>query len=298
MHQNKHTPVLLDQVLAYLDPKPGETYLDMTAGYGGHAKAVLEKTKDSKATLVDRDQSSIDYLKLHFKKKNVSTVHKDFLAASQDLLNRGSHFDLILADLGMSSPHLNMASRGFSLANEGPLDMRMDLGQTLSAETVVNNYDEKRLAELIRDYGEEPKAKRIARAIIENRPIKTTTELAKIVTTVIKRRGKIHPATKTFQAIRLEVNKELEQLEKALPMWLKLLSTGGRIVVISFHSLEDRLVKNTFNEASRAGYEASLKLLTKHPITADKQELFLNPRARSAKLRAAVKIKINPAIHL
>ncbi len=292
MHQNKHQPVLLDEVLAYLDPGPGESYLDLTAGYGGHALAILAKTKYSPAVLIDRDEQAIGYLSRHIKGKDVSLLHQDFLGASQDLVKKGQQFDLILADLGVSSPHLNMASRGFSFVDEGPLDMRMDQRQTLTAETVVNNYSEKHLAQIIRSYGEEPKAKKIARAIVKNRSVKTTQELAKIVTQAVHRAGKIHPATRTFQALRIEVNQELEQLERALPLWLELLKPGGRIAVISFHSLEDRLVKKTLAEASGRGYDASLKLLSKHPITSDKKELFFNPRARSAKLRAAVKIKI------
>jgi 16S rRNA (cytosine1402-N4)-methyltransferase len=171
------------------------------------------------------------------------------LGISQDLIKQGKQFDLILADLGVSSPHLNTASRGFSFDLEGPLDMRMDQRQSLSAEQVVNGYSEKHLSTLIRTFGEEPKAKKIARAIVRNRPVKTTKELAKIVTEVVRRKGKAHPATKTFQALRVEVNSELEQLTKALPLWLELLKPGGRMAVISFHSLEDRLVKKAFKEA-------------------------------------------------
>ena len=294
--QNKHQPVLLEEVLAYLAPQPGETYLDLTAGYGGHATSIMAKTKNSQAVLVDRDEQAIGYLEKHFKGKNISLIHQDFLSTSQDLLKKGQQFDLILADLGVSSPHLNTASRGFSFNSVGPLDMRMNQTQTLTAEGVVNNYTEKRLAEIIRLYGEEPKAKRIAHAITRQRPVLTTRELANIVARVVPRRGKIHPATKTFQALRLEVNRELEQLEKALPIWIDLLKPNGRIAIISFHSLEDRLVKKALAEESGRTYDARLRLLSKHAITSDKKELFSNPRARSAKLRAAVKIKTSHLI--
>ncbi len=294
MHRNKHHPVLLAEVLTYLAPEEGQTYLDLTAGYGGHAKAILAKTKNSPAVLIDRDKSAIDYLKNQIKTKNVNLIHQDFLSASQKLLKDKTQFDLILADLGVSSPHLNTASRGFSFAIEGPLDMRMDQSQTLTAEQIVNGYSEKQLAQAIRSYGEEPKAKKIAKSIVRNRPVISSKELANIVTTAVRRRGKTHPATKTFQALRIEVNQELQQLEAALPLWLELLSPGGRIAIISFHSLEDRLVKKAFKEAGGQGYDATLKLLTKQPVTSDKNELFTNPRARSAKLRAAVKIKTRP----
>jgi 16S rRNA (cytosine1402-N4)-methyltransferase len=186
-----------------------------------------------------------------------------------------------------------MASRGFSIQREGPLDMRMDNNQALNAATIINTYSEAALIELIRRYGEEPSAHKIAKAVIQHRPLHTTTELANLVEkTVWRGRGKVHPATRTFQALRIAVNDELGQLEQSLPVWNELLRPGGRLAVISFHSLEDRLVKQYFQAASGGQYDASLHLLTKHPATASHQELAFNPRARSAKLRAAVKIKM------
>ena len=284
-----HEPVLMAEVLQYLHPHTGDIYLDVTAGYGGHAKEILARTKAS-AVLIDRDHFAIDYLAERFGKQSVELVQRDFLTASQQLLESGRRFDLILADLGVSSPHLNMASRGFSIQREGPLDMRMDNNQALNAATIINTYSEAALIELIRRYGEEPSAHKIAKAIVQYRPINTTIELADLITKAVPRgRGKVHPATRTFQALRIAVNDELGQLEQALPIWNELLRPGGRLAVISFHSLEDRLVKQYFQAASGGQYDATLHLLTKHPATASHQELVFNPRARSAKLRSAVK---------
>lgn len=291
--QNKHIPVLLDAALQYLSPKAGESYLDLTAGYGGHAEAILERTlTPAKAVLVDRDNNAVNELQQKFSGQPVKIIHQDFLGASQRLLKVGKRFNLILADLGVSSPHLNMASRGFSIRLDGPLDMRMDQGQSLSAETIVNTYSETELADLLHSYGEEPRARTIARAIVANRPVKTTTQLADIVASSSGWRGsKVHPATRSFQALRIAVNSELEQIKQALPLWVKLLEEGGRLVVISFHSLEDRIVKQGLAAVSGNRYDATLQLLTKHPVTGSDQEIAFNPRARSAKLRAAAKIK-------
>ncbi len=287
----QHYPVLLEETLAALDPKEGESYLDLTAGYGGHASAVLDRTlQKPHFTLVDRDQNAGIYLEQKFG-KDVEIIQKDFLAASQELVAKGRHYDLILADLGVSSPHLDNASRGFSLKTDGPLDMRMDETQGLTAAYIVNNYDEAELVRILRTYGEEPRAKKIASLIVEHRPITTTHALANIVAHAWPGYSKVHPATRTFQAIRIAVNDELELLEKSLPIWVNLLAPGGRIAVISFHSLEDRIVKRFFNENAGNRYDAILRLLNKQPVTAGHDELVFNPRARSAKLRAAVKIK-------
>jgi 16S rRNA (cytosine1402-N4)-methyltransferase len=286
----KHFPVLLDDVLKVLTPKEGDSYLDLTAGYGGHADAILERTlQPEKATLVDRDQNAIDYLSEKFQGSGIQLIHKDFLGATEELQAQGKQFDLILADLGVSSPHLDNASRGFSLRTEGPLDMRMDETQSLTAYQVVNNYKEAELVDILRRYGEEPRANKIARLITSNRPIATTTQLATIVARAWPGHSKVHPATRTFQAIRLVVNSELEQLASALPRWIDLLVPGGRIAVISFHSLEDRIVKNILAEYAGDRYDAVLSLLTKQPVTGSDTEIVFNPRARSAKLRAAVK---------
>lgn len=294
--QKLHIPVLPVAVLQYLDPHPGETYLDLTAGYGGHADSVLYRTLNAPATLVDRDKTAVDHLKKRFRNGPVKIVCQDFLTASQALEKANQQFDLILADLGVSSPHLNTASRGFSLSHNGPLDMRMDIDQALTAETIINTYSEAELSDLFKRYGEEPFARRIAKTIVQNRPLKQTTDLAELIAKVVRRKNhKIHPATRVFQALRIAVNNELEQLEKALPIWFDLLKPGGRLAVISFHSLEDRIVKRALKEVSSGHYDATMQLLTKTPVSASPEETAINPRARSAKLRAAVKNKNLPA---
>lgn len=289
----EHIPVLLNEVLEYLNPREGETYLDLTGGYGGHAQAVLERTKaPKKAVLVDRDPAAVKTLEERFTKKGVKVRQTDFLSASEELASENKRFDLILADLGVSSPHLNQASRGFSFASDGPLDMRMDTTQGLTAEKVVNTYSKEELTDILRRYGEEPKAQQIAALIVGNRPITTTKQLADIAAKAWPGYSKVHPATRTFQAIRVAVNDELGQLEKSLPIWLdQLLAPGGRIAIISFHSLEDRLVKQALAERAGSRYDATLQILTKKPVVASNDEIAFNPRARSAKLRAAVKQK-------
>lgn len=286
-----HIPVLLEPVLQYLDPQSGESYLDLTAGYGGHASAIMERTNAPEATaLVDRDQTAIDALQERFGDA-VDIRHSDFLAAVQTLVQEGKQFDMILADLGVSSLHLDIASRGFAFMQSGPLDMRMDQSAGLTAEQIVNTYDEEQLVAILKQYGEEPKAKRIAQLIIQHRPFKTTDELATIVAKAYPGRSKVHPATRTFQALRIAVNDELGQIQQALPLMVQLLAPGGRIGIISFHSLEDRIVKQAFNELAGDRYDAELRLVHKKPIVGDNTEIVFNPRARSAKLRVAVKIK-------
>jgi len=289
-----HIPVLMSEVLHFLHPQKADSYLDLTAGYGGHANAVLESTlSPDKATLVDRDQYAIGYLQQRFRGQGVEIIHQDYLSASQELLVAGRQYSLILADLGVSSPHLDSASRGFSLKTDGPLDMRMDDRQSVTAHDIVNSYDEATLTDLLIRYGQEPRARKIARLIVEHRPISGTRQLASIVAQAWPGHSKVHPATRTFQALRIAVNDELAQLERALPIWIDLLAPEGRIVVISFHSLEDRLVKVAFNQEAGDHYDARLRLLTKHPVEGSQAEIVLNPRARSAKLRAAVKTKTN-----
>lgn len=292
MSQIIHTPVLLDAVIRYLAPKEGESYLDLTAGYGGHAEAVLSRTQVPKAaTLVDRDQTAIEALE-GLRKQGARVVHAGFEEASWLLLQQKQSFDMILADLGVSSLHLNTASRGFAFSLDGPLDMRMDQRAELTADIVVNSYPQAKLEALIRHYGEEPRAKAVAAAIVQHRPLDSTQALAATVAAALPKGGRVHPATRTFQAIRIAVNDELGQLERSLPLWLDLLAPGGRLAVISFHSLEDRLVKRAFAEEAGDRYDAHFRLLTKHPVAADDAELAFNPRARSAKLRAvAAKIK-------
>ena len=290
-NKNKHDPVLLEAVLKYLRPKPDESYLDLTAGYGGHAEAILERTKKpSLVTLVDRDSNATTYLNEQFADLGVTIIKKDYLSASRELLKNGEKYNLIFADIGVSSPHLNEASRGFSIKSDGPLDMRMDQTQSLMASDIVNSYKEDQLAQILRDYGEERRAKKIASEIVTNRPIQGTEQLAQIIKKISPGYSRVHPATLTFQAVRIAVNDELEQLKRALPIWVDLLEPGGRLGVITFHSLEDRIVKQFFKELSGYRYDSVLELITKRPVIADRDELVINPRSRSAKLRVVAKI--------
>ena len=296
MHQNphktNHQPVLLAETLKYLEPIKGDSYLDVTAGYGGHARAILELTSNYKdAVLIDRDKHAVKELKAEFKDSGVAIRHMDYLSASRELLDSDKRFDLILADLGVSSPHLNEVNRGFSFGIEGPLDMRMDQDQDKTAWDVVNKASEEELADILWRFGEEPKARQIARQITKSRPVNTTAELADIAKKAWPGRSKVHPATRTFQAIRIAVNNELDQLNQALPIWLKLLNPGGRLAIISFHSLEDRLVKQFMAGEAGNRYDSTLRILTKRPVMADPREIANNPRSRSAKLRVAVKQK-------
>ena len=284
-----HIPVLLSEVLATLEPHPGEKYLDLTAGYGGHASKVLDVTQNYKdSCLVDRDEFAVEYLKSKFP-SSITIKHENFYSAMLQLIKCGNTFDLILADFGVSSPQLDMKERGFSLKHDGPLDMRMDRRQKKTADDIINKYSERELAELFIKYGEESpgRAAMLARIIIHHRPIHSTVELAELVRMRLHGYSRIHPATKIFQALRIEVNDELGEIERALPLLPKLLNPGGRVGIITFHSLEDRLVKEYFREASSHGEESELSVINKKPIIAESDELIINPRARSAKFRAA-----------
>ena len=290
-HPPHHVPVLFDAVLKELAPKPGESYLDLTAGYAGHASAVLELTKnDKESVLVDRDEYAIMHLK-SFEDRGVRLMHTDFVSAATQLREEGTTFDLILIDLGVSSPQLDQGERGFSFKHSGPLDMRMDRTQSHTAADLVNTASIQQLTTIIHEYGEEPymQAKNIAEQIVANRPFSDTETLASLIKQNYRgRQGKIHPATRTFQALRIAVNDELGQVKAILPLLPKLLAKGGRVAVISFHSLEDRLVKRSFKDQTDSGLEAELEVLTKKPISGATDDVH-NPRSRSAKLRVAVK---------
>ncbi|MBQ6375324.1 16S rRNA (cytosine(1402)-N(4))-methyltransferase RsmH [Candidatus Saccharibacteria bacterium] len=287
-----HTPVLLSEVLASLRPQPHESYLDLTAGYGGHAESILDATRNYKSSvLVDRDEFAIQYLKSKFQEhKDLTLLHTDFCSAMLQLLECGRTFDIILADFGVSSPQLDMKERGFSFRYEAPLDMRMDQRQSLTAADVINKRSERDLAEIFVKYGEETpgRAKMLAREIVHHRPFRTTTELADLIK---EKSGftHIHPATRIFQAIRIVVNDELGEIERALPLLPQLMNKHGRLGIITFHSLEDRLVKDFMKEASGHGEESTLTIDFKKPLVASPQELVINPRARSAKLRVATR---------
>lgn len=286
-----HVPVLLDATLDLLQPKEGESYLDLTAGYGGHAHAFLEKTRNfTDSVLVDRDEYAIEHLQ-RFAQQGTRVFHTDFVSAAHELIAEQKKFDIVVVDLGVSSPQLDQATRGFSFAKSGPLDMRMDRSNSTTAEYIVNTYSQEALTDIIIKFGEEQRsfARRIAAGIVKERPFSHTTQLADMIAHL--HRGKwqrVHPATRTFQALRIEVNQELAQVEAVLPLLPRLLHQNGRVGVISFHSLEDRLVKQYFKEQAQAGFEAELQLLNKKPLDGATYDVH-NPRSRSAKLRGAVK---------
>jgi 16S rRNA (cytosine1402-N4)-methyltransferase len=286
-----HIPVLLEATVQQLDPKEGENYLDLTAGYGGHARAILDKTHNfSDSVLVDRDDYAIQRLE-SFSKKGVQLVHTDFVTAAKQLIKEGRTFNMVLIDLGVSSPQLDQNERGFSFVHSGPLDMRMDRRQSRSAKTLVNTATVGELTRIITEYGEEPLgfANAIVKAIAKSRPLETTEQLATLIQETYRGRWKkIHPATRTFQALRIAVNDELKLIEDLLPLLPSLLKPGGRLGIISFHSLEDRLVKQYLKNEFDQGYEAELLPITKKAMAGKLYDVH-NPRSRSSKLRVAVK---------
>lgn len=286
-----HVPVLLETTLELLSPKEGENYLDLTAGYGGHARRFLEATDNfAESVLVDQDEFAISKLD-EFRQRGTQLLHTDFVSAARGLIEEGRQFNIILVDLGVSSPQLDQEARGFSFTKNGPLDMRMDRRQEETAAMLVNKLSERELTQIIVRYGEEPfgQARRTAQAIVADRPFTETAPLAETIKLATRGKWKkIHPATRTFQALRIAVNRELKQIEELLPLLPQLLKSQGRVGVISFHSLEDRLVKQYFKEEKNAGYEAELEILTKKPRDGVTYDVH-NPRARSSKLRVAVK---------
>ncbi len=289
MPEEIHQPVLLEAVLKVLQPQPGESYLDLTAGYAGHASRILDVTQNYKdAVLVDRDAFAVEWLTRKFAGTPVEIKQTNFYNAALQEIQCGRTFDLILADFGVSSPQLDQEERGFAFAKSGPLDMRMDQRQTLTADTIINHASTKELTDIFVRYGElsPRRAQTTAQKIVHGRPWQDTVQLATQVAG--PSRGRKHPATQIFQALRIAVNDELGEIERTLPLLPQLLKPGGRVALISFHSLEDRLVKQYFKEVSSYGEESKLKILTKTPITAEHNELVINPRARSAKLRAAI----------
>ena len=288
-----HNPVLLSEVLAALAPQADESYLDLTAGYAGHAEKVLAITRNYKdSVLVDRDENSIKFLKDKFSSESPEIIHDDFYSAAFSLVTCGRTFDMILADFGVSSPQLDNPGRGFSFMENGPLDMRMDPSQNLTAKELVNHASLSSIADILQKYGELSPglSRKVALNIIQSRPINDTLTLSNVILKVMPRRGRIHPEARVFQALRIAVNDELSIIEKTLPLLPDLLNPGGRVAIITFHSLEDRLVKNYFKEATSFGEESKLKIITKNPGTAGSLELGINSRARSAKLRVAVRV--------
>lgn len=277
-----HIPVLSEQVLDGLRVKAGGRYLDATVGGAGHSELILQAAENVSLVALDQDLQALAAAKERLKGwgEQVSFVHTNFARYQPGELR----FDGILADIGVSSTQLDQAQRGFSFRAEAPLDMRMDSTQELTAEEIVNHWDEKTIADTIYEYGEERLSRRIARKIIDGRPFNTTTELAYAIGGAFPpkaRRGRIHPATRTFQALRIAVNGELDVLTEFLakaPDWL---NPEGRLALISFHSLEDRIVKYAYRGDER------LQIITKKPLVASREEVSGNKRSRSAKLRVA-----------
>ncbi|WP_457567183.1 16S rRNA (cytosine(1402)-N(4))-methyltransferase RsmH [Desulfurobacterium sp.] len=288
-----HPPVLLNEAIKFLKAEEGGIFVDATLGGGGHTEAILRANPENRVIAIDRDEEAIERAIKRLERfgDRLSVYHANFAQIGVVLEREGiSSVDGVLFDLGVSHFQLR-GERGFSFWKDDPLDMRMDRNQKLTAAEVVNKLSEKELADIIFRYGEERFSRRIARAIVNSRkkkPIETTLELARIVESAIPgkvRAGKRkHPATKTFQAIRIYVNKELESIELAIPEAIEKLSFGGRIVVITFHSLEDRIVKTIFRDRQ------DLKILTRKPVVPSDGEVAANPAARSAKLRAAEKV--------
>jgi len=288
-----HIPVLCKEVLESLELKPGMTILDCTLGAGGHAQEMLKRiTPGGKLIAIDQDAEAIENAKERLKdfKESLIIVNDNFKNVGAILKELGiGKVNGAVFDLGVSSEQLGLAERGFAIKLEGPLDMRMDKSQQLSAYELVNKLHKEELSKIFKEYGEERYHERIAKAIVLERhkdPIETTSRLAQIVTRSIPKRGfyKIHPATRVFQALRIAVNKELEALEKGIEETVDSLEPGARICVISYHSLEDRIVKNKFKDFKKQG---KIDILTKKPLVPEFEEIKSNPRSRSAKLRAA-----------
>jgi 16S rRNA (cytosine1402-N4)-methyltransferase len=283
-----HVAVLFQQVIDALAPHDGGHYIDGTVGAGGHATGILQASSPTGRLLgLDADPAALKIAqeKLAQFGDRAVLVHSNYdrlseVAAANGFLPANG----IVLDLGLSSIQLADAQRGFSFQSDGVLDMRMNPADVTTAADLVNSLDEKSLANLIFEYGEERASRRIARAIMQARPIRTASQLAQVIERAVGRRGRIHPATRTFQALRIATNRELERLESVLPQIENVLAPGGRVAIISFHSLEDRIVKNFFRSS------AKLRVLTKHPIQPSEQEIENNSRSRSAKLRVAEKI--------
>ena len=300
-----HIPVLLKEVLTGLNPHPGQRFIDGTVGAGGHTQAILEASApDGQILALDADPAALALAcqrvasygnRVHFVKANFSEMVA--IASSHQF----TPVHGVLLDLGLSSAQLEAPGRGFSFQTEDPLDMRYDPSSSTTATHLINNLSQYELADLLYRFGEERRSRAIARAVVAARPIHTTAQLADVVARAVGgRRGtKIHPATRTFQALRIAVNDELSMLSRALPAAVSLLAVGGRLAVISFHSLEDRIVKDFVRRESRdcicgpeqpvctCKHQATLQIITRKPIIASSREIAVNPRARSAKLRIA-----------
>jgi 16S rRNA (cytosine1402-N4)-methyltransferase len=291
-----HVPVLLKEAIDFLAVRRGGTYIDATVGLGGHSYEIAKRLGAPGHLIgLDKDPAALEIAREKLAPNQpdwpeVTLLHRSFaeIAKGEDRAT----VDGILADIGVSSLQLDNAARGFSFQAEGPLDMRMDPRSERTAEQVVNHLDERQLADVIYEFGEERRSRRIARAICRSRPIQTTAQLADVISAAARPMNqaerRIHPATRTFQALRIFVNRELDDLKALLEAAPQILKPGGRVVVISFHSLEDRIVKDAFRGS--ANQDRYYRILTKKPVTASEEEADRNPRARSAKLRAAERV--------
>jgi len=299
MSKPQHVPVLLEEVLQHLNVRPGGVIVDATLGLGGHSAEIARWLgATGKLICFDRDPQAMELAKARFVDLKAElgdampqvVFEPRAFSEAAGVIAPGS-LDGLLADFGVSSLQLDEAQRGFSFRSEGPLDMRMDTRSGETAEQVVNQEDENELADLIYEFGEERRSRRIARAIVRARPIRTTAELASIISAAAPsmKGDKIHPATRTFQALRIRVNDELGEIRTLLQCAPSLLKPGGRLALISFHSLEDRLVKDSFREAAR---NKIFEVLTKKPVIAEEQEQMRNPRSRSAKMRVAERLEL------
>ena len=291
----KHVPVLTKEVLQYLDPKKNENFIDCTIGQGGHTALILDNNKPRGMVLgIDQDLRQIENCRLSINDKRLILVNDSYINIKEIVKeNKFEPVNGILLDLGYSSWQIEESGKGFSFQKDEPLDMRYDTKQSLTAKFIVNEYSEFQIDRILKEYGEERFAKQIAKKIVEERKInkiESTLQLVEIIKKTIPFKfshSRIHCATRTFQALRITVNNELNNLTKVLPDAVSILSSGGRMVIISFHSLEDRIVKNFLRDSEKQG---SIKILTKKPLTAQVSELDINPRSRSAKLRAFKKI--------
>jgi len=298
-----HVPVLLKEAIDFLNVRRGGTYIDATVGLGGHSYEIAKRLGAPGHLIgLDKDPAALERAREKLVVSRSSLVvgqtdwpkitlrHQSFGEIAND--QRPTTIDGLLADIGVSSLQLSDAARGFSFQADGPLDMRMDPQSERTAEQVVNHLDERELADVIYEFGEERRSRRIARAIVRSRPIRSTAHLADVISAAARPMNqaerRIHPATRTFQALRIFVNRELDDLKVLLEAAPRILKPGGRVVVISFHSLEDRIVKDAFREGSVK--DKYFRVLTKKPVTASLEEQDRNPRARSAKMRAAERV--------
>jgi len=288
----RHVPVLFKESLDFLRVRPQGTYVDCTLGLAGHAEAILRRLGPGGRLIgFDRDPNALELARarLMMATKEIGSQAPQLMFVGEAFSRIEEHvgpasLDGLLADFGVSSLQLDEARRGFSFQVDGPLDMRMDTRSGPTAEQVVNEMDERELANLIYEFAEERRSRTVARAIVRGRPITTTGQLARIVASAVPPMRHIHPATRTFQALRIFVNQELDEIRALLEAAPKLLKPSARLIVISFHSLEDRIAKDSIREGAQQGI---WKILTRKPVTAGKEELDHNPRSRSAKLRAA-----------